>query len=113
MQHAPMSRCRYVQENRKMRFEEAYQGWTGGRLTQAEAALLLGQCAQAGWGEWGTIAVGYTRRRLSFFLMVLCYSRRMYLEFTVSQKMEFFLACHETAFAVFGGVPRRHKRWTT
>jgi hypothetical protein len=53
------------------------------------------------WGEWGTIAVGSTRRRLSFFLMVLCYSRLMYLEFTVSQKMEFFLACHENAFAAF------------
>ena len=51
--------------------------------------------------------MGSTRRRLSFFLMVLCYSRRMYLEFTVSQKMEFFLACHENAFAVFGGVPAR------
>ena len=25
-----------------MRFEEAYEGWQGGRLTQAEAALLLG-----------------------------------------------------------------------
>lgn len=42
--NAPMSRARYVQEHRAMRFEEAYQGWTGGRLTQAEAALLLGQC---------------------------------------------------------------------
>ena len=39
--------------------------------------------------------------------MVLCYSRRMYLEFTVSQQMEFFLACHENAFAAFGGVPHR------
>jgi hypothetical protein len=44
MQDAPMSRTRYMQENRKMRFEEAYQGWTGGRLTQTEAAMLLGQC---------------------------------------------------------------------
>jgi hypothetical protein len=51
--------------------------------------------------------VGTTRRRLSFFLMVLCYSRRLYLEFTVSQKMEFFLSCHENAFAAFGGVPSR------
>ena len=39
--------------------------------------------------------------------MVLCYSRRLYLEFTVSQQMEFFLACHENAFATFGGVPAR------
>jgi hypothetical protein len=39
--------------------------------------------------------------------MVLCYSRRMYLEFTVSQEMEFFLACHGNAFAAFGSVPAR------
>jgi Winged helix-turn helix len=45
--HAPMSRARYMQENRKMRFEEAYQGWTGGRLTQGEAALLMGQCERS------------------------------------------------------------------
>lgn len=44
---APISRARYVQENRNMRFEEAYQGWTIGRLTQAEAALLLGQCERS------------------------------------------------------------------
>lgn len=30
-----------------MRFEEAYQGWTGGRLTQAEAAMVLGQCERS------------------------------------------------------------------
>ncbi len=66
-----------------------------------------GECAQVDWGEWGTIAVGNTRRRLSLFVMVLCYSRRMYLEFTVSQTSEFFLACHEHAFAAFGGVPER------
>lgn len=45
--HAPISRARYVQENRKMRFEEAYQGWTAGRLTQAEAAMVLGQCERS------------------------------------------------------------------
>jgi len=67
-----------------------------------------GECAQVvALGSYGSIAVGNTRRRLSFFVMVLCYSRRMYLEFTVSQTMEFFLACHERAFAAFGGVPER------
>ena len=66
-----------------------------------------GECAQVDWGELGTVAVGNTRRRLSFFVMVLCYSRRMYLEFTVSQEMEFFLACHENAFGAFGAVPAR------
>ena len=43
MQAAAMSRTRYMQEHRKMRFEEAFQGWTGGQLTQAGAAMLLGQ----------------------------------------------------------------------
>jgi transposase len=62
-----------------------------------------GEAAQVDWGQWGTIGVGGTHRRLSFFVMVLCYSRRMYLEFTVSQTMEFFLGCHENAFAAFGG----------
>jgi transposase len=61
-----------------------------------------GEAAQVDWGEYGTIAVGNTRRKLSFFVMVLCYSRMMYLEFTVSQTMEHFLACHEHAFAALG-----------
>lgn len=47
MQHAPISRTRYMQENRKMRFQETYDGWSQGRLTQAEAALLLGQCERS------------------------------------------------------------------
>jgi transposase len=81
------------------------------RPRPAQAFLKLdfapGECAQVDWGEFGSIAVGNTQRRLSFFLMVLCHSRRMYLQFTVSQQMEFFLACHENAFAAFGGVPAR------
>ncbi len=42
-----------------------------------------GECAQVDWGSFGTIRVGESTRRLSFFVMVLCYSRMMYLEFTV------------------------------
>jgi hypothetical protein len=30
-----------------MRFHEAYEGWTGGRLTQVEAARLLGMCERS------------------------------------------------------------------
>lgn len=47
MQHAPISRSRYMQENRKMRFQEAYDGWSEGRLSQAEAAHILGQCERS------------------------------------------------------------------
>lgn len=31
MQHAPISRARYMQENRKRRFQEAYDSWSRGR----------------------------------------------------------------------------------
>src|SRR5262245_42664325 len=96
------------------------QGFAGGystvkayvrtvRPTRPPAFLKLafapGECAQADWGSFGAVRVGQTSRRLRFFVMVLCYSRLMYVEFTVSQTMEHFLACHQHAFAFFGGVP--------
>ncbi len=37
-----MNRTRWLQETRMMRFEEAYFGWSERRLTQEEAARLLG-----------------------------------------------------------------------
>ena len=98
------------------------QGFTGGltivkdyvhkvRPRKREVFLKLhfeaGEAAQVDWGHYGTIGVGSTRRRLSFFVMVLCYSRLMYLEFTVAQTTEFFLGCHEHAFQAIGGVPER------
>jgi len=39
-----MRRTEWLQETRKMRFEEAYGSWQGWRLTQEEAARLLGVC---------------------------------------------------------------------
>jgi transposase len=69
-------------------------------------AFAPGECAQVDWGSFGSVPVGQTSRRLSFFVMVLCYSRLMYVEFTVSQTMEHFLACHQHAFEFFGGVPQ-------
>jgi transposase len=39
-----MKRTQLLQEIRKMRFEEAVEGWTAGRLTQEDAARLLGVC---------------------------------------------------------------------
>ena len=70
-------------------------------------AFAPGECAQVDWGSFGSIAIGETRRRLSFFVMVMCYSRKMYLEFTVSQTMEHWLSCHQNALRFFGGVPRK------
>lgn len=97
-------------------------GYTGGntivkeyvhqvRPPRTPAFLTLtfapGECAQVDWGQFGSISVGNTRRRLSFFVMVLCYSRMLYVEFTVSETLEHFLACHANAFAFLGGVPER------
>jgi transposase len=66
--------------------------------------FMPGQCAQVDWGSAGWLPMGTTRRRLSFFVMVLAFSRRLYVEFTLAQSMEHFLSCHLNAFAYFGGV---------
>ena len=39
-----MKRAKWLQETRMRRFEEAFGGWTEKRLTQEEAARLLGVC---------------------------------------------------------------------
>ena len=81
------------------------------RPKSKKAYLVLsfapGQCAQVDWGSYGSVRVGDTTRRLSFFVMVLCYSRMMYVEFTVSQTMEHFLSRHQNAFSYFGAVAER------
>ena len=64
-----------------------------------------GECLQIDWGSWGTLPVGSTHRRLSFFVAVLCYSRMLYVEFTLGQSQEQFLQCHQNAFRFLGGVP--------
>jgi transposase len=70
-------------------------------------AFAPGECAQVDWGSFGAVPVGHTSRRLRVFVIVLCYSRLMYVEFTVSQTMEHFLACHQHAFEFFGGIPKK------
>lgn len=66
-----------------------------------------GECAQVDWGQYGTIAVGATRRRLSFFVLTMGFSRLLYVAFTLAEKMEQWLACHVRAFEFLGGVPHR------
>jgi transposase len=66
---------------------------------------LPGEQAQVDWGNCGTINVDGCKRRLSVFVMVLSYSRMIYLEFTLSQGLDAFLEAHQNAFVFFGGVP--------
>jgi len=104
----------------RLRDEEGYSGGISivkdyvrqVRPPRTPAFLTLsfgpGECAQVDWGSWDAVTVGETRRRLSLFVMVLCYSRLLYVEFTLSQTMEQFLACHQNAFAFFGNrVPEK------
>ena len=42
-----MRRMEALQKSRKMRFEEMYEGWNAGRLTQFEAARILGICERS------------------------------------------------------------------
>ena len=67
--------------------------------------FVPGQAAQVDWGSAGYLQVANTRCRLSFFVMVLCHSRRMYVEFTLRESQEHFLAAHQRAFVFFQGVP--------
>jgi transposase len=76
----------------------------------AEAYLRLktlpGAEAQVDWGHFGKVLVGRAPRYLVAFVMVLSYSRRIFLRFFLGQKTENFLRGHDTAFRAFGGVPR-------
>jgi transposase len=72
-----------------------------------EAFLTLdfapGAAFQVDWADFGFALPGCPRR-VSAFVMVACYSRYLYLEFTVSQAMGAFLRCMERGLQFFGGV---------
>ncbi len=98
------------------------QGFAGGYetvkravrpLRQAERVLAEatvrfetapGRQAQVDWtSTWLTCPDG--RHRAQAFVMVLGYSRCLYVEFTTDQRLETLLRCHEHAFDWFGGLP--------
>jgi transposase len=53
-----------------------------------------GEAMQVDWADFGFALPGVPRR-VSAFVAVLCYSRRLYIEFTLSQTMGTFLRCME------------------
>ncbi|HEX6704719.1 MAG TPA: IS21 family transposase [Albitalea sp.] len=76
----------------------------------AEAYLRLrtlpGEQAQVDWGHFGYLQIGRARRPLMAFVMVLSYSRSIFLRFFLDARMYSFLRGHAEAFASFGGCPR-------
>jgi transposase len=67
---------------------------------------LPGEQAQVDWAHFGKVEVGRARRPLWGFVMVLSYSRHIYVRFFYDGAMPNFLRGHVGAFHHFGGVPR-------
>jgi len=57
-----------------------------------------GEQAQVDWANFGRIKIRGFEKRLSCFVMVLSYSRLMYIEWCLSEKLEDFMRCHVNAF---------------
>ena len=76
-----------------------------GRVYQ-EVHYEPAQAMQVDWGECGRVQVGTTTRKVSVFVAVLCYSRLMFIEFTLSQHKAEFYRSLVHALEFFGGSPR-------
>jgi transposase len=76
----------------------------------AEAYLRLrslpGEQAQVDWGHFGHLVIGRARRPLMAFVMVLSWSRRIFLRFFLDARLESFLRGHVAAFEAFNGCAR-------
>ena len=76
----------------------------------AEAYLRLktlpGEQAQVDWAHFGKMKIGRAERPLMGFVMVLSFSRRIFLRFYLNAQMSNFLRGHIDAFEAWQGVPR-------
>jgi transposase len=76
----------------------------------AEAYLRLhtlpGEQAQVDWGHFGKLVIGRAQRALLAFVLVLSWSRQIFLRFFLGGAMADFLRGHVAAFEFLAGVPR-------
>jgi transposase len=76
----------------------------------AEAYLRLttlpAEMGQVDWGHFGHLQIGRARRPLMAFVMVLAWSRQIFLQFFLDARMESFLRGHVAAFSAWNGLPR-------
>lgn len=98
------------------------RGYTGGpshfraRVAQlrprppAEAYLRLktlpAEQGQVDWGHFHYVTIGKAKRPLMAFVMVLSWSRQIFLRFYLNQRLENFLRGHVAAFEAWGGSPK-------
>ncbi|HVK54881.1 MAG TPA: IS21 family transposase [Burkholderiales bacterium] len=89
-------------------FRHVVRAYRPARQTEAYLRLrtLPGEQAQVDWAHFGHLTIGQAKRPLMAFVMVLSYSRRIYLRFFLDARMENFLRGHLGAFAAWRGVPR-------
>ena len=77
----------------------------------AEAYLRLktlpGEQVQVDWAHFGKVKIGLAERALMAFVMVLSWSRMVFLRFYLDCRIASLLRGHEDAFGFFGGVPRK------
>ncbi len=77
---------------------------------QAEAYLRLrtlpGEQMQIHCGHNGHLQIGRALRQLMAFVVVLSYSRRVFVHFSMNARMDAFLQGHALAFAAWGGLAR-------
>jgi transposase len=76
----------------------------------AEAFLRLhtlkGEASQVDWAHFGHLTIGRAHRPLMAFVMVLSYSRQIFLRFFLDARMENFLRGHAAAFSAWNGLSR-------
>lgn len=67
---------------------------------------LPGEQAQVDWAHFGKLTIGRAVRPLMAFVMVLSYSRHLFLRFYLGAAMNYFIRGHVEAFAWYNSVPR-------
>jgi len=77
-------------------------------VTEAYLRLrtLPGEQGQVDWAHFDHLQIGRARRPLMAFVMVLSWSRQIYLRFFLDARMDSFLAGHAGAFETWSGLPR-------
>jgi transposase len=98
--------------------QQGYQGgytilkdWLQPQRAEARATAVRrfetppGQQAQVDWGHLGHLEAGGKQHRIWGFAITLGYSRRLWSEAALDQKLGTLLRMHEAAFSEWGAVP--------
>ena len=86
---------RHVKTIKEKRYKAAY----------IRFETMPGQQAQVDFADFKIKCADGSEVTIYCFIMVLGYSRHMYIEFIDKCTMTNFLACHQHAFGYFGGIP--------